>query len=415
MAMMITTFIPEPAAAQQGQTLLMIDARGGWSSNTYLNPYFSEWDRSFRGSYGTLSVLGQRSWFSASDLLELTGGAVVEPLSGGRRAWTGGLALGHYQHRFSGKVSAGLEAGGSYFGSTFQRTLLWAQPTVTWFPSAFTRLRVKAGSNLRAYRNYPVDSVRVDSRSRLDLYGVELETWPSFRWQLSAGLYGRLNTLPSIGEGFSSSLSAGYLFRRGGKVRLQLGLEQYRNEVTTTVPGGGGFPPVGGGGSTTETVEQTTRLWRVGLSGTVPVGERVSLFADVEGLNYGSTASTGQLYDLQVSGGVRFTFEPSRRSRPGRIAPDWHRREEEQVLTLRYSGQGQLYLVGTFNNWNRPGIPLVRQDKNRYVAELQLATGAYEYKILRVQGGEQQWLEFSEQTYTVDDGFGGENAMLLIE
>ena len=84
-------------------------------------------------------------------------------------------------------------------------------------------------------------------------------------------------------------------------------------------------------------------------------------------------------------------------------------------MEIRYAGKGKLYLVGDFNNWNRPGIPMVEQEENRYVALLNLEVGAYEYKILRVQGEEEEWIPFSEDTYTVRDGYGGKNAMILIE
>ncbi|TYP95271.1 hypothetical protein LX73_0569 [Fodinibius salinus] len=74
-----------------------------------------------------------------------------------------------------------------------------------------------------------------------------------------------------------------------------------------------------------------------------------------------------------------------------------------------------MYLVGGFNNWDKTGIPLTKQSDNIYVTQLLLSVGAYEYKVLEVQGDSEKWLQFSNDTYTVDDGFGSENAMLLIE
>jgi len=44
-----------------------------------------------------------------------------------------------------------------------------------------------------------------------------------------------------------------------------------------------------------------------------------------------------------------------------------------------------------------------------------LDSGAYEYKILLVEGDAEKWLELSEDTFTVNDGFGGENGLIIID
>ena len=176
------------AFGQQWQTVLSVNSRVGYTSNTYLNPYLSEWDSSIDGGYGTLSTLGQAIWFDSSNEVNLTGGLVFEPFTGDRDAWKGGLAMANYRYKFSNKLSAGIETGGSHFSSSFNRTLLWAQPTISWFPGLFTNIRLKAGSNFRKYENFPIDSLTVDSQNRIDLYALEVETWPSFRWQLTGGL-----------------------------------------------------------------------------------------------------------------------------------------------------------------------------------------------------------------------------------
>ena len=121
---------------------------------------------------------------------------------------------------------------------------------------------------------------------------------------------------------------------------------------------------------------------------------------------------------MQISGGVRLSLQPNiiRRSSNRVIEPEWEKRREQlMAMNINFSGGGRLYLVGDFNNWNRAGIPLTQQNKKTYAAEISLDSGAYEYKILHVEGDTEEWLKFSNDTYTVDDGFGGENAMLLVE
>lgn len=415
--MALTCCISNTALAQQWQTVFSVDSRLGYSSNTYLNPYSAEWDRSINSGYGVITGMGQTAWYDKKNTFEVTGLAVFEPFLANRNASKGGLGLVNYQRKLSSNISAGIEAGSSYFTSSFTRKLFWAQPTLTWFPTPFTKFKVKAGSNYRIYENYTVDSVSTDTRSRTDLYSLELETWPTFQWRLTAGLYGNLDTMPAIGDGFSSLVTAGYTFGGGTRLTFSIGLEQYQNEQTRTVSGGGGgFPPTGGGTPTrTETIQETNRIYKIGVEGSIPITDQLSAFVNAEGLQFQSSATGQGIKDVQVSGGVRMMIQPFRRSKAGTITPEWESGKERQKIEIQYLKEGQLYLVGDFNNWERPGIPLTNAKKNRYVTELQLEPGAYEYKVLCVKRGEEEWVEFSDDTYTVDDGFGGENALLLVE
>lgn len=416
--MALTCCISNIALAQQWQTVFSVDSRLGYSSNTYLNPYSAEWDRSVDSGYGVITGMGQTAWYDKKNTFELTGLAAFEPFLANRNASKGGLGLVNYQRKLSSDFSAGVEAGSSYFTSSFSRKLFWIQPTLTLFLSPFTKLKAKAGSSYRIYEDYIVDGVSTDSRSRTDLYSLEFETWPTFRWQLTAGLYGNLDTLPAIEEGFSSLVRAGYTFGSGTRLSFSMALEQYQHEQTQTISGGGGggFPPAGGGAPTrTETIQETNRIFKVGVEGSIPITDQLSAFVNAEGLQYRSTATEQSIRDVQVSGGVRMLIQPFTKRKAGTITPEWESEKKRYKVEIRYFKEGRLYLVGDFNNWERPGIPLIKSKKNRYVTELQLEPGAYEYKVLCVKRGEKKWVKFSEDTYTVDDGFGGENALLLVE
>jgi hypothetical protein len=404
----ITTF----GRAQQWQHIITLDTRLGYSTNSYLNPFLSEWDSTAASGYNLTSLMGQSYWYQNNHSVSLTGGFVYEPLFRNRDYWKGGLALANYNYRFSNNFSVGGEAGLSYFANSYSRTLFWIQPKINWFISPFTLMRFKAGTNFRGYQNYP--DGQSDS-NRFDLYGLEFETWPGYQWQLSAGLYGSLNTLPSFGEGFNSRTSVGYFFRNGATLRLNVGLEQYQTEITEQDgPGGppGGFPPNRPSGST---VTYTDRIFRLGLDSSYPINENFSVFASAEMLRFDSETSNTIENDYEISGGIRFSLEPKFSQKRGVVSPEWQISSESQQITVRYSGEGRLYLVGDFNNWDRTGISLRKQTDNTYVTKLSLSKGAYEYKILRIQGGADEWLKFSDDTYTVSDGFGSENAMLLVE
>lgn len=237
--------------------------------------------------------------------------------------------------------------------------------------------------------------------------------WPSYRWQLSAGLYSNLDTLPSLQKSLNARVTAGYHFRNGASIRLHTGIEQYQTEIPDTGGGlpGGGMPP----GGSSQADNATDRMFRIGLDGSVPVSNRISLFGSVEGLRFNSETSSVTTDDFQVSGGVRFSIEP-RIGTGSTISPVWNSDESgEQEVRINFSGEGRLYLVGDFNNWERTGIPLRKQSENTYVATLSLSPGAYEYKLLHVQGNSEEWMKFADDVYTVDDGFESENAMLLVE
>ncbi|MDZ7660366.1 glycogen-binding domain-containing protein [Fodinibius sp.] len=414
---MLLLSITNEMLAQDWQTIFSVDSRVGYSTNTYLNPYYAEWDRAENTSFGALSGIGQSTWFGDKDMVELTGIAVLEPFFSGLDTWKGGLALARYQHQFSHSISGGIEVGGSYFNSSFSRGMFWAQPTFTWSPTPFSQLKVKAGSNFRSYRDYMVDSVATSINDRSDLYALEFETWPSFNWQLSTGLYGNFDSFPDIQQGFSSFVAASRIFEKGSKIRFKVGLEQYQNQQTvTTGGGGGGFPPVGGGPpETTETIEETNRIFRLGIEGSIPISQQLTAFVSAEGLRYNTTATDQNINDIQVSGGIRLTLQPKSGKDRGKISPDWNKEKDIQRVEISYSGDARIYLVGDFNNWSRPGVPLVNVKNDRYRAELELDPGSYEYKVLKIEGGEESWIAFSSETYTVEDGFGGQNALLLVQ
>lgn len=396
---------------QQWQTMISVDSRIGYSSNTFLNSFLSEWNTTAESPYNITSLFGKTYWHKNRSSISLTGGVYYEPVFESSTNWRGAIGLLDMNHRISNNFRVGFEGGANYLNGNFSRSISWLQPKITWFVTPFTLIKLKTGSNFRNYQNY---SDSGDSYNRLDLYSLELETWPSYRWQLTAGLYGSLDTLPAVQEGFNANISAGYYFQNGANLNFKTGVQQYQLSSTTT-DGGGGGPPGGGLPNQTTTTTDTDRIFRAGVEASIPMSKRLSLFSTAEMLYLESESSGTSRTDFQTSAGVRLSFEPQFNRKKRGISPEWEVENRSQKVIINYPGEGQLYLVGTFNNWNKPGIPLSKQTENTYVATLSLAPGAYEYRVLRVQGKSQEWLDFSDDTYTVDDGFESENAMLLVE
>jgi len=403
--------VPHTGKSQSWQTLLSLDSRVGYSTNTYLNPFLGEWDPTVESGYGLTTFLGQSFWYNRENSVSMTGGLVYQPFINKLDAVKGGLALVDYKRRISPKFSVGVESGASYISTSFNRSQFWIQPHATWFASPFTLVRAKIGSNFRNFENF-ADSL--DFNNRFELYALEVETWPGYQWQITGGLYGQLNTLPAIQEGFNSRVAVSYWLRNGASVTFSAGIEQYQFDETVVTDNPGG-PPGVGPPPTTEEISTTDRIFRFGVNGSYPVNERFSVFGSVEALGFNSEAADESFGEFQASAGVRLSFQPRINRKSSRVEPAWEEVENSQMVSIRYSGDGRLYLVGNFNDWSKPGIPLREQSDNRYVAQLDLSTGMYEYKILRVTGSSEEWISFSDETYTVDDGFGGKNAIILIE
>lgn len=406
------------AEAQHIESRLMLDSRVGYSTNTVLNPFFGEWDRSESGGYGLLSPTGQLMFDFNSFMVETVAAGFTEPFFSDRPTLYGGIGILNMRYRLSDRFTAGIESGGSHISSTFDRSMIWAQPVLSWAPGLFTRVHVKAGSLYRSYSNFGEETQAV--QNRFDLYAVELETWLSFRWKATAGLHGNLDRLS---DNLSMNVGLERMITRNFRASLRSGVDQFRVDIVTQQNGSGpgpGFPPGGGpggppDGTQTVTDSDTDRIWRIGLSTAYQMSPNITITAGVDNLNYTSSMTNENIRDVHMNAGVRLSFRPTR-SRDTEAVPEWRSNDNQSVIVnFRYQGDGELYIVGDFNNWEQPGTPLRKQREGRYIAQLSLEPGIYEYKILLIEGSEERWIDFSDDTHTSDDGFGGENGMIFID
>lgn len=408
-------FIPQ-GHAQHLEGYLSIDTRAGYSTNTLLNPFFGEWDRTSQSGYIFTSPVGILNYNYNNLSADLTAGGVFNSFLDDRKSLSGIFGLMSARYRFNDSFLAGFESGGSRVSSSFDRTIYWIQPVISWSPTLFTRLNARLGSSFRSYDSIPDNEMEeTEGQTRFDLYGLEVETWPGFRWQVMGNLYGDLSA-PT--DNLSLAGTVGHQLT--GKLRLSVRavMDQYSFQFISQNGGlGGGFPPIGGpgGGVNGTTVEDTDRIFRAGVTANYQIHRNVTLHAGAEQLSLNSSLSDESIKDYHLSAGLRFTLKPSFRNRD-MAEPNW-RLNSDQAFTLiiNHSGDGQLYLLGDFNDWNTPGIPLRKQSNRRYVVQLSLDPGVYEYKILLIEGGEERWIDFTDETFKVSDGFGGENGLILIE
>lgn len=402
---MCIIFLPTAVFAQHSDTRLFLQSRTGYSTNSYLNPFFSEWDSSQESFYGLVMPMARWHRSGSKTDVQVSGGVAYQPTFGVGDQNFGSFGRAEGRYRFGSLVSAGLETGSGYLSTSYTRKQWWAQPSLTFHFSPFSRLKFKAGSHFQSYSNY-ADSL--DITNRLDIFSVEMESWPTTRWQLKTGLYGNLDNIATSERTLNASLGIVRLVNDDISVALQLSHEQY-NFATSSQSGDGGFTVM------PDPDILSDRIFRFGTGVDIPVRENIAVTLNADALRYSSSAATENTYDFQASAGIKISLRPPSLKKNKTVKTSTKQDGESTRISVTYRGEGKLYLSGDFNDWQEPGEPLVRQSKNRYSASLKLAPGAYEYKVLRVYGNEEEWLDLHRDTYTVDDGFGGENGFLLIE
>ena len=68
-------------------------------------------------------------------------------------------------------------------------------------------------------------------------------------------------------------------------------------------------------------------------------------------------------------------------------------------------------LAGTFNDWRPEATPMVALGRGRWVKELTLPPGVYEYRVV-VDG---EWMPDPQAAQTTPNPFGGVNSVMRIE
>lgn len=79
-------------------------------------------------------------------------------------------------------------------------------------------------------------------------------------------------------------------------------------------------------------------------------------------------------------------------------------------FTVRLPKADEVAITGDFNQWDPVGIPLHRGGGEEWAVALELAPGAYEYR-LRVDG---RWSDDPDAVRRVPNPFGSENGILIV-
>jgi 1,4-alpha-glucan branching enzyme len=84
---------------------------------------------------------------------------------------------------------------------------------------------------------------------------------------------------------------------------------------------------------------------------------------------------------------------------------------QPQTLHIEFHDQRAqaVSIAGTFNEWHPQATPMIPLGEGRWVKELILPPGRYEYRLVV----DDQWICDPAATRTVPNPYGGQNAVLL--
>lgn len=413
---MISVLCADSLMSQNLETIFSVESRAGYSTNTYLHPFVNEWDSSDEGTFARVLPSAQLFWGSSGFTAEASAGYLYESIFDTRNSWNGAFGTARLRYRFTESLSAGVETSGSRMNSASTKQNLSVLPEVTWSPSLFSRIQAKTGSSYREYSGLGQGEVEEsDFSDRFDLYGIELEHWPTLQWKIQGSGYGLAGE--NILNNHSVALSLSRLVQQKVGITLSVSVNRYTNNFAVSAETGGLPSGAGQPGTEDEIIEQTDRLLRSGISVSFPIAGNVT-GSGILGHHTFWAGNGESRSDIAASVGIRYSVSGSSlfNQRHNRLEPEWEKRTNDAVVvSVNFSGDGDLYLTGEFNDWERPGVALSRQNQKRLAARVDLEPGIYEYKVILIRYGEESWVELSDDTMTVSDGFGGTNGLIFIE
>lgn len=79
-------------------------------------------------------------------------------------------------------------------------------------------------------------------------------------------------------------------------------------------------------------------------------------------------------------------------------------------LRFEFPNAASVRVSGSFNDWDQTGLALDRTTDGAWALDLELASGRHEYRLI-VDG---EWIDVPDATETIENPFGGRNAVLVI-
>lgn len=401
--------------AQDVETRFSLESRAGYSTNTLLHPFVNEWDTAGEGAFARVIPSSQMQINISGLSVDIGGGMIFESIFDDRNDWNGAFGSAGLRVGLSKNISTGFRVNASRFTSGFNKFSMLVLPDLTWTPGMSTSIKAKAGTFFSRYSGL-TEIGSEDFSTRANLFGIEIEHWPTISWQVRGSAYGMIGE--TVSDNHSLSLSVGRNVSQKVGMSLSLSANKFTNNFNINPDGGSTFgpSPVNSGLDGSDIVSLTDRALRTGADISYSISNRLNSHVTVSHNTFWS-GNGGYRSDIAAHAGIRYTLSGNDLfgEKDNGIVPAWNRKNDGVVVEVRHQGAGDLFLTGDFNDWEKPGIALSKQEGKRYAAELDLEAGIYEYKVLLFEKGEIVWVEISEESMTVRDGFGGTNGLIFIE
>ncbi len=395
------------SSAQTLQSALSIDARAGYTSNTVLTPFVGAWDTTNTGSYTLIAPSAQANILLDHGMISGFGGVLYQPFLNGNTSWRGLYGIMQYQHNFSYAWQAGLSAGARSVSSDYTQNLDWIQAYANWNLNPFLQLQLHIGHSYRSY----VNAANVpDYHEHFTMYGVGLDYWFTSRWRLSVSANGDLAHPFQPKKNFNAGFKITKYLENGSQLGFYTNWGQFENNsISQSSTGGTTLPNLSGPAGNIQ-----SQIIQMGITGELPVNGQFSLTGRLSGLYRSSSNLNGTQKNLQGSLGLRFSFYPKASGSKNRVSPQWKENGDNFNIVVHYRGKGHLFIVGDFNDWSKPGIPLDHKSGDTYTTRLHLKQGIYEYKILKIDHNQSEWVKLSKSAPRTSDGYGGINGRFIV-
>ncbi len=393
-----------PVSAQEVRGGLDMSVEGGYISNPFLDGVATFWDPTFESAFASLGGTGWAGWSGRQSSVQLAAGGRFMDFPNGQASWSSIQVSLSATHALNRSLSVGIDGAGRILRTDVDQESVFGLPFAEWRITPRTRINVRGGL---AHQQSTLTAENT-TRSTSFVGAAGVEQWIGLRTVLGFRMHGSHTEVTDEENGFSGiggGVDLTYRLSGGGSIRAALGVEQYGYE---------GLGEAGGPVVAPVEVSQQDYLWRASLSAERPINRRIAIFARTSASRFQSTTTDIAEHDVRVGAGLRVSFQRTLYE-PAEPAPIWSQEGDLVRFHVAYEGEGELYLVGDFNNWDLPGMPMRRAGDRTFSAELRLEPGTYRYRIRVQVGGEEEWLSLPDHTLTITDEFDGENGLLIVE
>lgn len=284
----------------------------------------------------------------------------------------------------------------------------WAAPYMQWAAGNKLSLSFRAGAG------YQVEQIHADVSRASYSFHLGFKYKMGKRWRLQGSTY--LRRRPTTSRSVRSSGSIWqFIYAQKDHTHFFVTFEGNQRDyfpdlsdpsVRTSLMGNDDFP--------SPFPNLYTFFRRTGLGVESTPKERFGFRINVDWVVARGVTDQRQPFGLQLSLGTRFQLGNTKKAKHLAYQPTWRVNEREAHFAYTYIGRGELFLVGDFNNWIEPGIPLQKDRDGWYRTTLKLPPGRYAYKVVRLHRGRMEWLPLPDDAETLQDSFGGRNGLLII-